>query len=232
MKTASGQTLAPAGNPTPNRLAAIKTALFAVALIPLASLVYGGFNDGLGANPIEFVTHQTGTWTFNFLLITLAVTPLRTLSGQHWLLRLRRMLGLFCFFYAALHFATYLWLDQFFDVGAIARDIIKRPFITVGFAAFSLLLPLAATSSNRAIRRLGGKRWQALHRSVYLIGVLAAVHYFWLVKATALVYPLIYAALLAILLGWRVKKRIAGYGPFPEKAGVGLQPIRFFRSRP
>ncbi|MBI4742620.1 MAG: sulfoxide reductase heme-binding subunit YedZ [Betaproteobacteria bacterium] len=232
MKTASGRAFNPAFSPTPNQLAAVKTALFAVALIPLASLAYGGFNDGLGANPIEFVTRQTGTWTFNFLLITLTVTPLRALSGQHWLLRLRRMLGLFCFFYAALHFTTYLWLDQFFDIDAIARDIVKRPFITVGFAAFSLLLPLAATSSNRAIRRLGGKRWQALHRSVYLTGILAAAHYFWLVKATALIYPLIYAGLLAILLGWRAKKRIASYGPFPEKAGASLRPIRFFRSRP
>lgn len=202
-------------NPTPRQLSAIKAALFLAALLPLARLIHGALNDGLGANPIEFITHQTGTWTFNFLLVTLCVTPLRALSGLHWLQRLRRMLGLFVFFYAVLHFTTYLWLDQFFDLQAIARDVLKRPFVTVGFAAFLLLLPLAATSSNRAIRQLGGKRWQALHRSVYLIGILAATHYFWLVKITAIVYPLIYAALLAVLLGWRLKARIARYTPPP-----------------
>jgi len=219
-------------NPTPGQLSAIKAAVFTAALLPLSWLLYGALTDGLGANPIEFITHQTGTWAFNLLLITLSVTPLRTLSGLHWLLRLRRMLGLFCFFYAALHFATYIWLDQFFDLSAIARDIFKRPFITVGFAAFVLLIPLAATSSKRAIRQLGGKRWQSLHRSVYLIGILAAVHYFWLVKITAVIYPLSYAALLALLLGWRVKKRIESHGPFPAKAALSVQPIQFFRSRP
>jgi methionine sulfoxide reductase heme-binding subunit len=219
-------------NPSLGQLGAIKTLLFVVALLPLVKLLYGAFADTLGANPIEFITHQTGSWAFNFLLITLSVTPLRSLSGQHWLLRLRRMLGLFCFFYAALHFSTYLWLDQFFDIDAIARDIFKRPFITVGFTAFALLLPLAATSSHWAIRQLGGKRWQALHRSVYLIGILASVHYFWLVKITALIYPLTYATLLALLLGWRVKKRIALYRPSPEKVRPNSQPIRFFRTRP
>lgn len=219
-------------HPTPGQLAAIKAAVFLAALLPLGRLIVGGLSDGLGANPIEFITQQTGTWTFNLLLVTLSVTPLRTLSGMPWLLRLRRMLGLFCFFYAALHFTTYLWLDQFFDLQAIARDIFKRPFITVGFAAFLLLIPLAATSSQGAIRRLGGKRWQALHRSIYLIGILAAVHYFWLVKITAVVYPLIYTVLLALLLGWRVKKRIESYGPHRVKAEVKSQPIQFFRTRP
>lgn len=220
-------------NPSAAQLSAIKTAVFLASLIPLVHLLYSGMTDGLGANPIEFITHKTGTWTFNFLLITLTVTPLRTLTGQHWLLRLRRMLGLFVFFYAVLHFTTYLWLDQFFDLQAIARDIIKRPFITVGFSAFVLLIPLAATSNNRAIRRLGGKRWQSLHRSVYLIGILAAIHYFWLVKITAIIYPLIYATLLTLLLAWRVKARIARYGPYPEKTATPpTQPIRFFRTRP
>jgi len=218
--------------PSPIQLSAIRAAVFVVALLPLSWLLYGGLTDGLGANPIEFITHQTGTWTFNLLLITLTITPLRTLTRMHWLLRLRRMLGLFCFFYAALHFTTYLWLDQFFDLHAIARDIFKRPFITVGFAAFVLLVPLAATSSNRAIRQLGGKRWQSLHRSVYLIGIFAAIHYFWLVKITAVIYPLSYAALLALLLAWRIKRRIASYGPYPAKPVVSLLPIQFFRSRP
>lgn len=220
-------------NPSAAQLSAIKTAVFLASLIPLIHLLYGWITDGLGANPIEFITHKTGTWTFNLLLITLTVTPLRTLTGQHWLLRLRRMLGLFVFFYAVLHFTTYLWLDQFFDLHAIARDIIKRPFITVGFTAFILLIPLAATSNNRAIRQLGGKRWQSLHRSVYLIGILATIHYFWLVKITAIIYPLIYAALLTLLLVWRVKARIARYGPYPEKTATPpTQPIRFFRTRP
>lgn len=201
-------------NPSSRQLGAIKTAVFIAALLPLLRLLYGSFADTLGANPIEFVTHQTGSWAFNFLLITLSVTPLRSLSGQHWLLRLRRMLGLFCFFYAALHFTAYLWLDQFFEIDAIARDIFKRPFITVGFAAFALLLPLAATSSHWAIRQIGGKHWQSLHQSIYLVGILATVHYFWLVKITALIYPLTYATLLALLLGWRVKKRIANYRPY------------------
>jgi sulfoxide reductase heme-binding subunit YedZ len=214
--------------PSAPQLIALKAALFVAALWPLAALLLGAYNDTLGANPIEFVTHQTGTWTFNFLLITLTVSPLRVLTGLNWLIRLRRMLGLFCFFYAALHFTTYLWFDQFFDLEAIARDVFKRPFITVGFAAWLLLIPLAATSSNWAIRQLGGKRWQALHRSVYAIAILACVHYFWLVKITAIVYPLIYAALLAVLLGWRVQRRIASYRPAPPKG----QPIRFFTTRP
>lgn len=202
-------------NPSPRQLSSVKVALFLLALLPLARLIHGALTDSLGANPIEFITHQTGTWTFNFLLVTLCITPLRSLTGLHWLQRLRRMLGLFVFFYALLHFTTYLWLDQFFDLQAIARDIVKRPFITVGFTAFVLLIPLAATSSNRVIRLLGGKRWQALHRSVYLIGILATIHYFWLVKITAIVYPLSYALLLAMLLGWRVKARMARYTPPP-----------------
>ncbi|MFZ2853517.1 MAG: protein-methionine-sulfoxide reductase heme-binding subunit MsrQ [Rhodocyclaceae bacterium] len=219
-------------NPTAGQLTAIKSALFLGSLLPLARLADGAFNDTLGANPIEFITHQTGTWTFNFLLITLCVTPLRTLTGLHWLQRLRRMLGLFVFFYAVLHFTTYLWLDQFFDLSAIGRDIVKRPFITVGFAAFVLLIPLAATSSNRIIRLLGGKRWQALHRSVYLIGILATIHYFWLVKATALVYPLIYGSLLTLLLAWRLKRLIVKLTPPKPAAAPSIQPLRFFRSRP
>lgn len=195
-------------SPDPRQLVAIKALVFLAALLPLSLLLYGALSDGLGANPIEFITHKTGAWTFNFLLITLTVTPLRKLSGWHWLMRLRRMLGLFCFFYAVLHFTTYLWLDQFFDLQAIARDIVKRPFITVGFAAFVLLLPLALSSNNHAIRLLGGRRWQALHRSVYLVGLLAVMHYFWLVKITAIVYPLIYAVLLGVLLVWRLRSWI------------------------
>ena len=162
--------------PSPAAIGRIKAALFVLALLPAARLVVAAFTGGLGVNPIEFVTRSTGTWTLSLLLITLSVTPLRRITGWHWLVRLRRMLGLFAFFYACLHFLTYVWLDQFFDAAAIVRDVVKRPFITVGFAAFVLLIPLAATSTNAMIRRLGGKAWQRLHYLVYPIATLGVVH--------------------------------------------------------
>lgn len=191
-------------------IAALKTLLFGVCLLPLGYYGWGAWHDTLGANPIEAVTRGLGTWALNLLLVTLAVTPLRKLTGWHVLLRLRRMLGLFVFFYAALHLATYLWFDKFFDWNEIALDILERPFITVGMATFLLLVPLAATSSNFAIRKLGGRRWQALHRTVYAIGILAVLHYSWLVKADQS-QPLLYAGILALLLGmrafWRERER-------------------------
>lgn len=176
--------------------------LFAICLLPLARLFVLGFGDGLGANPIEFITHSTGTWTLVGLLVTLSVTPLRRLTGRADLIRYRRMLGLFAFFYAALHFMTYLWLDQFFDLAGIAKDIAKRPFVTVGFAAFVLLIPLAATSTRAMMRRLG-RRWQQLHRLVYLIALLGVIHYLWLVKKD-LTQPLIFGAVLILLLAMRL----------------------------
>lgn len=181
---------------------ALKSIVFVLSLLPLAYYGWGAWHDTLGANPIEAVTRGLGTWTLNFLLVTLAITPLRKLTGWHAALRLRRMLGLFVFFYAVLHLTSYLWFDQFFAWGEIARDILKRPFITVGMAAFVLLVPLAATSNNYAIRRLGGRRWQALHRSVYAIGILAVLHYSWLVKADQS-QPLLYGGILVALLGLR-----------------------------
>jgi sulfoxide reductase heme-binding subunit YedZ len=184
-----------------------KILLFLACLIPLARLLWLGFNSGLGANPIEFITRSTGTWTLSFLLVTLAITPLRRLSGWQWPLRLRRMLGLFAFFYACLHFTTYLWLDQFFDLTSIYQDIFKRPFITIGFASFLLLIPLAATSTQAMMRRLGGRNWQRLHRLVYLIAVGGVVHYWWLVKKDV-TQPAIYAAVLALLLGYRLWRRL------------------------
>lgn len=177
----------------------IKAAVFAACLIPLARLVVLGFGDGLGANPIEYITHSTGWWTLTFLMITLAVTPLRRLLNQPWLLRLRRMLGLYTFFYASLHFITYIWLDQFFDGSEIVKDVIKRPFITFGFAAFVLLIPLAATSTNAMVKRLGARRWQWLHRLVYLVAALAVIHFWWLVKLDV-DEPLLFALILAGLL--------------------------------
>lgn len=171
-------------------------------LLPLLRLVYLGGSGGLGANPIEFITRSTGTWTLVGLLVTLSVTPLRRLTGRADLVRYRRMLGLFTFSYACLHFATYVWLDQFFDPAAIVRDIVKRPFITVGFAAFVLLIPLAATSTHAMMRRLG-RRWQMLHRLIYPIALLGVVHYLWLVKKD-LTEPLVYGAILVLLLAVRL----------------------------
>lgn len=184
----------------------LKITVFMLACYPLLRLVFLGVTDALGTNPIEFITRSTGTWTLVGLMLTLTVTPLRQLSGWNSLLRVRRMLGLFSFFYACLHFITYIWLDQFFDFAAIIKDVYKRPFITVGFSAFVLLIPLALTSSNNMIRRLGAKRWQLLHRLVYVIAILGVLHYAWLVKKD-LTQPLIYAAVLTVLLGWRVLRR-------------------------
>ena len=216
--------------PNPQQLGALKAALFALCLVPLAQLGWLAWADGLGANPIELITRHLGTWTLNFLLITLAVTPLRHLSGWHWLLRLRRLLGLYAFFYALLHFLTYLWLDQFFDWASIARDIAKRPFITAGFTAFVLLIPLAATSNAAMVKRLGGRRWTQLHRSVYAIAILACVHYFWLVKITAIQWPLLYAAAVVALLGWRARERMRRYQPPGAlRPAPKVQPIRFIR---
>ncbi|HTS53222.1 MAG TPA: protein-methionine-sulfoxide reductase heme-binding subunit MsrQ [Burkholderiales bacterium] len=185
--------------PKPDQVKWLKAALFALCLVPLARLAWLGTHHGLGANPIEHITHSTGWWTLCFLLITLSVTPLRRLTGWNWLLRLRRMLGLFAFFYVCLHFVTYVWLDQFFDWRGMLKDIAKRPFITVGFTAFVLLIPLAATSTNAMVRRLGAKRWQQLHRAVYVIATLGVLHFWWLVKKD-IREPLIFGTLLGLLL--------------------------------
>ncbi|BFG74834.1 protein-methionine-sulfoxide reductase heme-binding subunit MsrQ [Paraburkholderia terrae] len=181
-----------------------KIAVFVAALYPLARLVLLGFTGGLGANPIEFITRSTGLWTLVFICITLAVTPLRKLTGWNALLRFRRMLGLFAFFYAALHFTTYFWFDKWFDIAAIVKDIGKRPFITVGFAAFVLLLPLAVTSPKAMVRKLG-RRWQTLHRAIYPIAALAILHFWWMKAGKHdLILPKIYGAIVIALLGWRV----------------------------
>ena len=190
-------------NPQPGAVRAVKAVVFVVALLPLARLVAGFFLERLGANPIELITRSTGTWTLTFVLITLAVTPLRRITGWHWLLRLRRMLGLFAFFYACLHFTTYIWFDQFFDWPAIWKDILKRKFIWIGFTAFVLLIPLALTSTNLAVRKLGAPAWQRLHRLVYVIAICGVIHYWWLVKKD-LTQPMIYAGVLAFLLGFRI----------------------------
>jgi len=185
------------------RLRLTKIAIFLAALVPLARLVWKAFHDGLGANPIEVITHSTGDWTLRFILITLSITPLRRITRQYWLIGVRRMIGLFAFFYGTLHFLTYIWLDKFFDVHEMLKDVAKRRFITVGFSAFVLLIPLAVTSTQGWIRRLGGKNWQRLHRLIYFTGILAVIHYTWLVKAD-LHKPIEYGVVLAILLAYRV----------------------------
>jgi sulfoxide reductase heme-binding subunit YedZ len=185
------------------KLRLTKIAIFLAALIPLERLLWKAFHDGLGANPIEVITHATGDWTLILVLTTLSITPLRQITHQYWLIGVRRMVGLFAFFYGTLHFLTYIWLDKFFDVPEMLKDIAKRRFITVGFAAFVLMIPLALTSTAWSIRRLGGKRWRRLHRLIYLTGILAVIHYFWLVKADHR-KPIAYGIVLSILLLYRV----------------------------
>lgn len=184
----------------------LKPTVFLLGLSPLGWYACGIWLDTLGANPIEAITRGLGTWALNLLLLTLLMSPLKRHAGWRWPLELRRMLGLFTFFYASLHLLTYLWLDQFFDWPAIAKDIVKRPFITAGMSAFALLVPLAATSNLHAIRALGGRRWQQLHRAVYLAGILGVLHYLWLVKAD-LLQPMIYALLLTVLFILRLISR-------------------------
>lgn len=180
----------------------VRFIIFVICLLPAVLLLTNFFLDQLGANPFEEFTRRSGEWTLRFLLIVLAITPLRKITRQNWLMTYRRMLGLYTFFYACFHLLTYLWFDQFFDWYEIYIDIVKRPFITVGMLAFVLLVPLAITSTNNWMKRLG-KRWKRLHQLVYIIGVLAILHFIWLVKAD-LRTPLIYAGILVFLLGYRL----------------------------
>lgn len=198
----------PAGDPRP--LTALKALLWVLGLAPLARLVSAGVWDlwgGLGANPVEFVTRSTGTWTLVCLCVTLAITPLRRLSGLNWLIRVRRLCGLFTFFYGVLHALTYVWFDQYFDLMAIVRDAVKRPFIAMGATAFLLMWPLALTSTHGMIRRLG-RHWGRLHRLVYVVAVAAILHYAWH-KSGKNDYTEVgvYAAVVAVLLGARVLMR-------------------------
>jgi len=189
---------------------ATKPLLFAAALLPFGWLLHGAIFDALGANPAEELIRATGDWTLRFLCLTLAVTPLRHWTGWHALARLRRMLGLFTFFYGVLHFLCFAWLDMGLDIDAIVRDIGKRPFILVGTAALLLMLPLAATSFDRAIRALGARRWRALHRSVYATALLAVLHFFWMrAGKNDFAEVAVYAAILATLLGWRLWRHFA-----------------------
>jgi sulfoxide reductase heme-binding subunit YedZ len=180
-----------------------KVLFFTLSLVPILVIGWRAYQGDLTANPVEFLQHQTGDWTLRFLIFTLCITPFRRLLDLPELIRFRRMLGLFAFFYVCLHFLTYLGPDQAFDVAAMLKDVVKRPFITAGFAAFVLLLPLALTSTAGWIRRLGGKRWQALHRSIYVCAILGVIHYYWLVKSDVR-KPLFYGLLVGILLAWRL----------------------------
>jgi sulfoxide reductase heme-binding subunit YedZ len=181
----------------------LKAPVFLLCLVPVGWVGWRAWHGDLTANPIEFITRASGDWTLRFLLITLAVTPLRKTLGLTPLIRYRRMLGLFAFFYACLHFTTYIWLDKFFDWQEMWKDVAIRRFITVGFAAFVLLIPLAITSTAGWIRRLGGRRWQWLHRLIYASAACGVIHYYWLVKSDVRL-PLTYGAILAALLLWRV----------------------------
>jgi methionine sulfoxide reductase heme-binding subunit len=201
-------------------LAILKSVLFALCLVPLARLVLFAFTGQLGANPIEFILHSLGTWTLTLLLVTLSVTPLRKLTGWNSLIRVRRMLGLFAFFYACLHFLTYAGVDQGFDLSAIVPDVVKRPYITIGFLSFVLLIPLAVTSTNAMQRRLGGRRWQLLHRLIYLIAAGGVVHYLWLVKKDV-TQPLLYGFVLVVLLALRLvwRRKVAAGTAFSRPSG-------------
>jgi sulfoxide reductase heme-binding subunit YedZ len=180
-----------------------KVVVFLLCLVPFFSLVDRALHNRLGANPVEFLQHATGDWTLRFLVFTLCITPLRKLFNLPDLIRFRRMLGLFAFFYVCQHFLTYLGPDQSFDLAGMWKDVAKRPFITVGFLGFVLLIPLALTSTTGWIRRLGGKRWQMLHRAIYSSAIAGVVHYYWLVKSDVR-KPLFYGALVGILLFWRL----------------------------
>ncbi|MRW93709.1 sulfoxide reductase heme-binding subunit YedZ [Duganella sp. FT80W] len=196
---------------TTKQTSGLKAVLFVLALVPLARMVYLTVTGQL-VDPLEFITRGTGDWTLYFLCFTLAVTPLRRLSGWNWLVKLRRMLGLYTFFYGFLHFMTFLWFDHFFDLAEMWKDVLKRPFITVGFIAFVLLIPLAVTSTNGMIKRLGGKRWQWLHRLIYVIAPLAILHFWWMKAGKhnftqPIIFGLILGTLLLARLYWKVTTR-------------------------
>jgi len=201
---------------------AAKPLLFTLSLLPFAWYLYGAFANTLGANPAEALIRGTGDWVLRFLCLTLAVTPLRIWTKQPALARFRRMIGLFAFFYVVLHFLAYAWLDMGFDLNAIAKDIPKRPFALVGFAAMLLMIPLAATSFNRAIKALGAKRWQRLHKLVYAVILLGLLHFFWMRAAKNNFGEWsVYAAIIAVLLGWRVKRAWAARSAPARQAVAG-----------
>lgn len=206
----------------------VKVPLFLLCLVPCARLVWKGFHHGLGANPIEFITHETGDWILIFLVLTLSITPARKLLHLPDLIRFRRMLGLFAFFYAFLHFSTWIGLDKFFDFSEMLQDVGKRRFITVGFTGFVLLIPLAITSTAGWIRRLGGKRWQRLHRLIYVTAIAGVVHYYWLVKSDVH-KPVRYGAIVAFLLFYRLAVKFEGRRKRPGSLARELESQKVYQ---
>ena len=206
---------------------AAKPVLFGIALLPFAWLFYGALTNQLGANPAEYLIRATGDWTLRFLCVTLAVTPVRVISGTPALARFRRMFGLFVYFYVVLHLLSYSWFDMGFDVADIAKDIAKRPFILVGFSGFVLLTPLALTSFNRAVKTMGAKRWQALHKLVYVIAGLALLHFFWMRAGKNNFAEVgVYAAIIAALLGWRLRQFWKKKRAVPRAQGQAAKPAQ------
>ena len=199
-----------------------KVFVFLLCLVPAGLLVWRWLHNDLTANPIEFITHATGDWALRFLVITLAISPLRKILHLPQLIRFRRMLGLFAFFFVCLHFSTWIGLDKFFDWAEMWKDVQKRRFITVGFTAFGLMIPLAITSTRGWIRRLGGKRWQLLHRAIYFSAVLGVIHYYWLVKSDTR-KPLQYAWMVGILLAWRIAAWLYGRRQGPSARAVSRE---------
>lgn len=196
-----------------DNIAKLKLLVFPACLLPLGLLVNKALHNGLGANPVSVITLSTGFWTLTFLMITLGITPLRRISGWNWVIRFRRMLGLFAFFYGFLHLMTFVWLDQYFDVRSMIHEVYKRPYVTAGFTAFVLMAPLALTSTKGWIRRLGGRRWNLLHRLIYVSGTAGVIHFWWLVKKD-LTQPEIFAGILLTLFAarvifWAAKRRRA-----------------------
>lgn len=210
----------------------LKPALFLICLLPFGWLAYMLSSQLQDEKLLEAAQRWTGIWTLSFLLLTLCISPLRAITGLHWLIRLRRMLGLFAFSYGALHFSCFIGLKHAFSADAIARDVLKHPYISIGFAAFALLIPLAATSNQWALRRLGGRKWQEVHRNVYLIAILGCVHYLWLSQAAerSLLGPLAYSTGLGLLLWWRQQERKRRAIPVPQLPAA--KPLKFFSKRP
>lgn len=216
--------------PDSRQLTWLKIALLILCLLPATRLAWFDWHGKGAEDAVELAQRWTGSWTFNLLLLTLCISPLRALTRIHWLLRLRRLLGLLTFFYAVLHLLTFIGIDHSFVPEAIARDVFKRPYVSLGFAAFLLLIPLAVTSGQWAVRRLGGRRWQELHRNIYLIGILASGHYLWLAKNEQWLWALLSSAVMGLLIGWRIRERRRKAIPvtrIPE-----AKPIRFFKQKP
>jgi len=208
-----------------------KVLVFLLCLAPIFWLAWRAWHQNLTANPIEYITRYTGDWTLRFIVFTLAVTPLRKLLGLPDLIRFRRMIGLYAFFYGTLHFTTYIWLDKFFDLADMWKDIAKRPFITAGFAAFVTMLPLAITSTAGWIRRMGGKRWQQLHRLVYFSGIAGVTHYLWLVKSDIRL-PVMYGFFVGVLLLYRLMVSLAKRKPVPARSRVSALSPGALRDNP